>query len=189
MLEAFVAFEREVSVILARGRDGATRAYDVVENVHKDGILATSTVPATIAPDLADEAVAIAERIAAALGHVGVLAVEMFVIRRRAVRGCWSTKSLRGSTIPVIGPPTRASARSSSSTSAPSPAGRWADTERHSDAVMTNLIGDAAAEWATLAAEPGARLHLYGKAETRPGRKMGHVNRIAPRTRALTVAF
>ncbi len=181
VLEAFVAFEREVSVILARGRDGATRAYDVVENVHKDGILATSTVPATIPPNLANDAVAIAERIAAALDHVGVLAVEMFVTGGETPRllvneiaprvhnsGHWTTD---GCLCSQFEQHIRAIAG-------------WplGSTERHSNAVMTNLIGDAAAEWSTLAAEPGARLHLYGKAESRPGRKMGHVNRIAPRT-------
>jgi len=181
ILEAFVTFEREISVILARSRDGAVRAFDVTENVHDTGILATSTVPATIEPALADEALAIATRIAEALGHVGVLAVEMFVAtghegRRLLVNeiaprvhnsGHWTQDACLVSQFEqhiraICGWP-------------------LGDPARHSNVVMTNLIGDAAADWPSLAAESGARLHLYGKAEARPRRKMGHVNRIRPR--------
>lgn len=180
VLEAFVPFDREISVVLARGRDGETKAYDIAENVHKTGILATTTVPATVSPALADEATAIAGQIAEALGHVGVLAVEMFVSDGREPRllvneiaprvhnsGHWTTDACLCSQFEqhiraIAGWP-------------------LGNPERHSDAVMTNLIGDAVADWTTLAAEPGARLHLYGKTETRPGRKMGHVNRIHPR--------
>ncbi|MCB1488300.1 MAG: 5-(carboxyamino)imidazole ribonucleotide synthase [Bauldia sp.] len=180
ILEAFVPFVREVSVILARGRDGAMRAYDVVENVHKDGILATSTVPADLAPDLAEEAVDIARRIAVALDHVGVLAVEMFVMERGARRllvneiaprvhnsGHWTTD---GCLCSQFEQHIRAIAG-------------WplGDTTRHSNAVMTNLIGNEASQWPEIVGEASARLHLYGKAESRPGRKMGHVNRISPR--------
>jgi 5-(carboxyamino)imidazole ribonucleotide synthase len=182
ILEAYVAFEREVSVVLARGRDGGIRAFDITENVHENGILATSTVPAWITPALADEALAIAGTIAVALDHVGVLAVEMFVLPEGAPRrllvneiaprvhnsGHWTSDACLCSQFEqhiraVAGWP-------------------LADPARHSDATMTNLIGDAVDAWPALAAEPGARLHLYGKAETRPGRKMGHVNRIAPRS-------
>jgi 5-(carboxyamino)imidazole ribonucleotide synthase len=181
ILEALVTFEREISVILARGQDGAIRAFDVTENVHDSGILATSTVPAAIEPALAGEALAIATRIAEALGHVGVLAVEMFVAtghegRRLLVNeiaprvhnsGHWTQDACLVSQFEqhiraICGWP-------------------LGDPARHSDAAMTNLIGDAAADWPALAAESGARLHLYGKAEARPGRKMGHVNRIRPR--------
>ena len=179
VLEAFVPFEREISVVLARGRDGTMRAYDVVENVHVDGILATSTVPASIPTALAEEAIAIAGRVAEALDHVGVLAVEMFVStdnRKRLLvneiaprvhnSGHWTTDGCLCSQFEqhlraIAGWPLGGS-------------------ERHDDVVMQNLIGDAVAEWPALAAEPGARVHLYGKAETRPGRKMGHVNRISP---------
>src|SRR5581483_4642807 len=80
ILESLVTFEREISVLLARGRDGRTAAFDIPENVHEGGILARSSVPAPITPALAAEAVAVAEQIAVALDHVGVLAVEMFVI-------------------------------------------------------------------------------------------------------------
>jgi 5-(carboxyamino)imidazole ribonucleotide synthase len=180
ILEAMVPFTREVSVLLARGADGATAAFDVPENRHRSGILDTSTVPAAIPPALAARAVAIGERIAAELDHVGVLAVELFVVGdgddaallfneiapRVHNSGHWTTDACLVSQFEqhiraVAGWP-------------------LGDPRRHSDVVMTNLIGGDADAWAKVAAEPDARLHLYGKAETRPGRKMGHVNRIRP---------
>ena len=180
ILEALVPFEREISVVLARAADGAMRAYDITENRHNGGILATSSVPANVTPELAAEAVAIAEEIAEALGHIGVLAVEMFVVRddggtrllvneiapRVHNSGHWTSE---GCLVSQFEQHIRAVAV-------------WplGDTERHSDVTMTNLIGDEAAGWPALLAEPGARLHLYGKSEVRPGRKMGHVNRVTP---------
>jgi 5-(carboxyamino)imidazole ribonucleotide synthase len=180
VLEALVPFRREVSVILARADDGTMRSYDIAENRHVDGILATSTVPAQVSPELAAEAVAIAEAIAESLGHVGVLAVEMFVVDLNGVprllvneiaprvhnSGHWTTD---GCLVSQFEQHIRAIAG-------------WplGDTERHSDVTMTNLIGEEAAAWTSLLAEPGARVHLYGKSEVRPGRKMGHVNRVTP---------
>lgn len=181
ILEGMVAFEREISVIAVRGQDGSLRFYDVVENVHRGGILDTSTVPANITPELAAEAQAIAGRIAEALGHVGVLTVEMFqtggaspslAVNEIAPRvhnsGHWTQDACLVSQFEnhvraICGWP-------------------LGDVARHSDAVMTNLIGDDAENWRLDAAEPGAALHLYGKAEARPGRKMGHVTRISPKT-------
>lgn len=184
ILEALIPFSREISVILARSRDGDMRAWDVTENRHKAGILDTSTVPAAITPLLAARAVAMAEQIAMALDHVGVLAVEMFVIgdgddARLMVNeiaprvhnsGHWTADAAYTSQFEqhiraICGWP-------------------LSDTERHSDVVMTNLIGDDIALWRELAAEPSARLHLYGKAEARPGRKMGHVNRVTPASKS-----
>ncbi|HVZ15231.1 MAG TPA: 5-(carboxyamino)imidazole ribonucleotide synthase [Bauldia sp.] len=177
ILEAHVPFEREVSVILARGRDGAMRAYDISENRHENGILAETSVPATITPQTAAEAVAMAEKIADAVDHVGVLAVEMFLapggvlmVNEIAPRvhnsGHWTQD---GCLVSQFEQHIRAIAG-------------WplGDTARHSDVTMENLLGDDAGRWAEILAEPGARLHLYGKAEARPGRKMGHVNRIRP---------
>jgi 5-(carboxyamino)imidazole ribonucleotide synthase len=177
ILEAFVAFEREISVVLARAGDGTMRAYDICENRHVNGILATTTVPANVTPELAARAVGIAERIAIALGHVGVLAVEMFVLPGEVIlvneiaprvhnSGHWTTDGCLTSQFEqhiraVAGWP-------------------LGDAERHSDVTMENLIGGDAGRWAEILAEPGARLHLYGKAEARPGRKMGHVNRVRP---------
>jgi 5-(carboxyamino)imidazole ribonucleotide synthase len=182
ILESYVQFEREISVILARGRNGEMRAYDVSENRHAGGILDQTIVPARITPALARQAVGIAERIAAALDYVGVLAVEMFVVgtgdgARLLVNeiaprvhnsGHWTQD---GALVSQFEQHIRAIAG-------------WplGDPTRHSDVIMTNLIGDDAGAFATLAAEPGARLHLYGKAETRKGRKMGHVNRVKPRS-------
>ncbi|MCX5514154.1 5-(carboxyamino)imidazole ribonucleotide synthase [Kaistia algarum] len=178
VLEGFVSFTREISALVVRSKRGATAVYDIAENVHRNHILATSTVPASIAPDTAAEARAIAIRIAEALGYVGLLAVEMFVTEEGGTEtllvneiaprvhnsGHWTQD---GCLVSQFENHIRAIAG-------------WplGSTERHSDAVMTNLIGFEADDWTPLAAKPGARLHLYGKSETRSGRKMGHVNRI-----------
>ena len=129
-------------------------------------------------PELAAEAVAIAEKVAEALGHVGVLAVEMFVVRGGAAPR-QRDRAARSQFRPLDERRLR-SPRSSSSTSARSAGWPLGDTDRHSDVVMENLIGDDVGRWPEVLAEPGARLHLYGKAEARPGRKMGHVNRLRP---------
>ncbi len=180
ILEAFVPFTREVSVVLARARDGDMRAFDVTENRHKAGILDTSTLPAALTPLAAARAVAFAEQIAIALDHVGVLAVEMFVI------GDGDDARL---VVNEIAPRVHNSGHWTADAAATSQFEQhiraicgWplGDNERHSDVVMQNLIGDDVARWRDLAAEPGARLHLYGKREIRPGRKMGHVNRVTP---------
>jgi 5-(carboxyamino)imidazole ribonucleotide synthase len=170
ILEQRVDFRTEISVILARAADGTMHAFDVPQNRHAGGILATSTVPASISEDTAGRAIAIAEQIAAALGYVGVLAVEMFVSEiapRVHNSGHWTTDACLVSQFEqhiraICGWP-------------------LAEPLRHSDVTMTNLIGADVERWAELAAEPDARVHLYGKSEIRPGRKMGHVNRIAPR--------
>ncbi len=173
--EGFIDFEREISVIAARGLDGAVAAFDPGENVHRDGILHTTTVPARIPARVAQDAVLTAGRILGALDYVGVIGVEMFVTAQGLVvneiaprvhnSGHWT---IDGCLIDQFEQHVRAVCG-------------WnlGDGRRHSDAVMTNLIGDEVFAAATL---DGAALHLYGKAETRPGRKMGHVTRIAPLT-------
>jgi 5-(carboxyamino)imidazole ribonucleotide synthase len=178
VLEGFVHFAYEVSVLVVRGLDGEERFYDVPLNTHKNGILDTSTVPSPLPPEHAAEARRIAGAIAEALGYVGLLAVEMFynpdaatplMVNEMAPRvhnsGHWTMDACLVSQFEnhiraVAGWP-------------------LGTTERHSDAVMTNLIGGDAAAWQRLATEPGAALHLYGKHAARPGRKMGHVNRIS----------
>ncbi len=175
--ESFVNFEREVSVLVARSINGQTACFDVTENVHHDQILQTSTVPAQVSPELAAEAVFVAQRLADAVDYVGVMGVEFFVghdvlyVNEIAPRvhnsGHWTQNACMVSQFEqhiraVVGWPLGA-------------------TQRHSDAVMTNLLGNEVHDWAKLAAEPGTALHLYGKAEDRPGRKMGHINRIHPR--------
>jgi 5-(carboxyamino)imidazole ribonucleotide synthase len=180
IVEMLVPFEREISVVLARSRDGTVRAWDIAENRHAAGILAESRVPANVTPELAAEAVSIAEKIAAALGHVGVLAVEMFVV---------TDETGHRLLVNEIAPRVHNSGHWTSDAAQTSQfeqhiraicGWRLGDTDRHSDVTMTNLIGDEVAAWPSILAEPGARLHLYGKAEVRPGRKMGHVNRLRP---------
>jgi 5-(carboxyamino)imidazole ribonucleotide synthase len=176
VLEGFVDFSREISVIAARGLDGAVAAYDPGENVHQNGILATTTIPAAIAPALRTDAVLIAARILNALDYVGVLGVELFVtpagllVNEIAPRvhnsGHWTQN---GCAVDQFEQHIRAIA-----------GWKLGDGSRHSDVVMENLIGDDILKVPAIAAEPGAALHLYGKAEARPGRKMGHVNRVTP---------
>jgi 5-(carboxyamino)imidazole ribonucleotide synthase len=182
VLEGLILFEREVSLVAVRGRDSAFKVYDLTENVHQDGILAISKVPAEGSPALLAEATEIARKIARALEHLGVLAVELFhreeglrpslVVNEIAPRvhnsGHWTLDACAVSQfenhVRVI---------------AGWPLG---DTARHSDAVMTNLIGSDVERWRTLAAEPMTSVHLYGKAEARPGRKMGHSTRLYPKS-------
>jgi 5-(carboxyamino)imidazole ribonucleotide synthase len=181
VLEGLVRFEREVSVIAVRGQDGAAKFYDAVENVHQNGILAISRVPARVSQSSVHAARSIASKIAEALQHVGVLCVEMFdrggdspdlIVNEIAPRvhnsGHWTLDACLASQFEnhvraICGWP-------------------LVETTRHSDAMMTNLIGSDADKWRELAAEPGTALHLYGKAEARAGRKMGHVTRLFPKT-------
>lgn len=177
VLEGFVVFEREVSVIAARGLDGSVAAFDPGENVHEGGILRTTTVPARLSPSLRSDAVLIAARILNALDYVGVLGVELFVtpsgllVNEIAPRvhnsGHWTQN---GCAIDQFEQHIRAVAG-------------WplGDGSRHSDVTMENLIGEDIARLPQITREPGAALHLYGKAEAREGRKMGHVNRVRPR--------
>jgi 5-(carboxyamino)imidazole ribonucleotide synthase len=177
ILESVVNFLSEASVLVARGVDGAMACFDVTENVHRHHILHTSTVPAGISPELAAEAVFIAQRMAEALDYVGVMGVEFFVgnevlyVNEIAPRvhnsGHWTQDAC---VVSQFEQHMRAVAG-------------WplGSTRRHSDVVMTNLLGNEAAGWSKVLAEPGAALHLYGKADARPGRKMGHINRIRPR--------
>lgn len=174
ILEGFVSFEREISVIAARGMDDRIACFEPGENVHKDGILHTTTVPASIDRETRERAFGIAGTILAALDYVGVLGVELFqtdddlIVNEIAPRvhnsGHWTEA---GAVIDQFEQHIRAIAG-------------WplVDPVRHSDVVMTNLIGDDIAQASEIAKETGARLHLYGKAEARAGRKMGHVTRV-----------
>lgn len=174
ILEGFVPFTREISVIAARGTDGAIACFDPGENVHKNGILDTTTVPAQITRAETTDAVLLASRVLNALDYVGVMGIELFVtpvgliVNEIAPRvhnsGHWTQNAC---TVDQFEQHIRAITG-------------WplADGKRHSDAVMQNLIGDAVEAWRDVVADG---LHLYGKADTRPGRKMGHINRIAPR--------
>ena len=174
ILEGFVAFEREASVIAARGVDGSVSAFDPGENVHGEGILRTTTVPANLTARQRQDAVLLAGRILNALDYIGVMGVELFVtptgliVNEIAPRvhnsGHWTQN---GCTVDQFEQHIRAVAG-------------WplGDGQRHSDVVMENLIGDDMLRVPEIAKEPNAALHLYGKAERKAGRKMGHVNRV-----------
>jgi 5-(carboxyamino)imidazole ribonucleotide synthase len=181
ILERFVPFETEASVVGVRAIDGTFAAYDVVRNEHRDHILHTSTVPARLLPATEREAIATTRAIADALDYVGVIAVEFFVLevsRRPVLYVNEIAPRVHNSGHLTID----ACAVSQFENHIRAVAG-WplGSTARHSDAVMTNLIGRDQNGWARLAAEPGACVHLYGKNEARPGRKMGHVTRLTAR--------
>ena len=174
ILERRIDFAAEISVIVARGVDGATRVFPPALNEHRGGILRRSLAPAPVEPAVADAACAAAVTLAAALDLVGLLAVELFVtddgrvlVNEIAPRphnsGHWTqdgcaTSQFEQFVRAVAGLPL-------------GPVDALFETE------MINLIGDDARDWPALIADPTAKLHLYGKAEARPGRKMGHVNR------------
>ncbi|MDQ6437807.1 5-(carboxyamino)imidazole ribonucleotide synthase [Mesorhizobium sp. LHD-90] len=178
ILESFVPFEREISIIAARGIDGGLSAFDPAENVHRDGILHTSTLPASVSPTTAKAATGAAFSILGALDYVGVIGVEFFVLPDGGLlaneiaprvhnSGHWTEAACAVSQFEqhiraVAGLP-------------------LGDPRRHSDCVMENLIGDDVFRAPALLAEADLVLHLYGKAEARPGRKMGHFTRLLRR--------
>jgi len=174
VLEGFVDFSHEVSVIAARGLDGSVACYDPGENVHKDGILATTTIPARLSASQRTDAVLLAARILNALDYVGVMGVELFVTPQGLIvneiaprvhnSGHWTQN---GCAVDQFEQHIRAVAG-------------WplGDGSRFADVVMENLIGDDMLRVPAIARERDAAIHLYGKAEVKPGRKMGHVNRV-----------
>jgi 5-(carboxyamino)imidazole ribonucleotide synthase len=179
ILEGFVDFAVEISVVVARGTDGTTTAFDAVENRHRDHILDLTLAPARLSEAAAEQARAIAVRVAQAVDLVGVLAVEMFVDRTGGIvaneiaprphnSGHWTIDACPASQFELH-------IRAIAGLPLPS-------ASRHSDAVMKNLIGpEEAALWPEILAAPGLIPHLYGKTEARPGRKMGHVTRLFPK--------
>jgi 5-(carboxyamino)imidazole ribonucleotide synthase len=179
VLEGFIDFAQEISVIVARGGDGAVASFDTVENRHRDHILDVTLAPARIPQSIDQAAQSIARRVVEALDLIGLLAVEMFVdstgkvlVNEIAPRphnsGHWTIDACPASQFELH---IRAIA------GLPLPA-----ATRHSDAVMKNLIGpEGIALWPLALAEPGIIPHLYGKAEAFPGRKMGHLTRLFPR--------
>ncbi len=180
VLESFVPFVREVSVITARDVDGTVRSYDPTENVHKDHILKTSTVPADLSAETAKTACAMAEKIATELEYVGVLGVELFVLEENGTE-----RLLVNEIAPRVhnsGHWTMDACQVSQFEQHIRAVAGWplGNPVRHSDVVMENLIGHDADAWAEIIREPNASLHLYGKTETREGRKMGHANRLKP---------
>jgi 5-(carboxyamino)imidazole ribonucleotide synthase len=178
ILEELVPFEMEISIIAARGRDGAVAAYEPARNVHQEGILRTSTVPAGVPERIAGNARRASFALLDALGYVGVIGVEFFVTRDGRVlanefaprvhnSGHWTEAACVVSQFEqhiraIAGLP-------------------LGDPDRHSGCVMENLIGDDMDRVPALLGEPNLLLHLYGKTETRPGRKMGHFTRLRPK--------
>ena len=174
ILEGFVNFSREFSVIGSRSKHGQVSCFDPGENVHKEGILRTTTVPANLTVQQKTEAVLITAKILESLNYVGVIGIEFFleknslVINEFAPRvhnsGHWTQN---GCTVDQFEQHIRAITG-------------WnlGNAERHSDIVMENLIGDEIYKSNQLASDGSLALHLYGKADVKPGRKMGHVNRI-----------
>ena len=179
ILEGFVSFEREVSVIAARSLEGAIIAYDLNENEHERHILARTRLPAHVGLGVDAEAKRIAGKILEALDYVGTIGVELFVARnpdgterlivneiapRVHNSGHWTIDGAQTSQF-------EQHMRAIAGWPLGSPA-------RHGAIEMHNLIGEDADEWRDILAQPDASLHLYGKLETRPGRKMGHVTRV-----------
>lgn len=175
VLEARAAFGRELSVIAARGRDGSVAFYPLSENHHEGGVLRTTYAPADVAPSLQAQAERIATEVLSRLGYVGVMGIELFDLGRAGLlvneiaprvhnTGHWTQD---GCEVDQFELHIRAVAG-------------WplGDTTPKVSVEMTNLLGDEVNDWLMLAAEPNTRVHLYGKGEPRPGRKMGHVNRV-----------
>ncbi len=190
VLEELLPLDRELSVVLARSASGEVAVFPVSENRHARGILDLTIAPARIPDALAREATAMAQHLAVALDYVGVLAIEMFVVGGRLLvneiaprphnSGHYTIDACRTSQfeqqVRVL---------------CDLPLG---DPSQHTPAVMVNLLGDiwrgAEPDWSVVLRHPGAHLHLYGKRETRPGRKMGHVTVCeATMGRALEVAL
>ena len=175
IVEAPAPFRRELSVIAARGWSGASAAFPLAENVHRNGILHLSSAPAVVAPGQATEAGRIADQILSGLDYVGVIGIELFELEDASLlvneiaprvhnSGHWTQD---GAATDQFEQHIRAVAG-------------WplGPVEARARVEMENLLGEAVQDWAAIAGEPNARLHLYGKREAREGRKMCHVNRV-----------
>ena len=178
ILEGFVDFKRELSVVAARGLDGAFQCYDLVENIHENHVLRTTLAPASDAARLTARATEIARAITSSLNYCGVMATELFETRdgrllvneiapRVHNSGHWTIDACAVSQFEqhiraVCGWP-------------------LGDPQRHADAIMRNLLGDEVLAWQSHAATANTCLHLYGKSDPREGRKMGHITKLYPR--------
>lgn len=176
ILEELVPFALEVSAIVVRSRSGECSAYDIGENLHANHILSETRVPARIKPETAAAAAELGRKIANSLGYVGILGVEIFVVRNGS-----GEQLLVNEIAPRVhnsGHWTEDGAVTSQFENHMRAVAGWpiGSLQRIGDTVMRNLIGAEADEWLSIVSDPAARLHLYGKAESRPGRKMGHVN-------------
>jgi 5-(carboxyamino)imidazole ribonucleotide synthase len=174
ILEGFMRFSREVSVVAARKADGSFAPFDVTENEHRNHILDRSIAPARVSPETGAKAIAAARAIGEGLGYVGTFAVEFFVLGEDVIvneiaprvhnSGHWTldgavTCQFEQHIRAIVGWP-------------------LGDPRRIARVEMLNLVGENTARWEALAAEPATKIHFYGKAEMRPGRKMGHATRL-----------
>ena len=178
ILEGFCRFEAEISIIAARGADGSFAAYDLCENTHDHGILARTSVPAHASDLIATEARDEAKRVMDTLDYVGVLAIEFFLMPDGSLLANEMAPRVHNS-----GHWTIEGARTSQFEQHIRAIAGWklGSTERLFDVEMINLIGADAGDWSRWSADASAHLHLYGKREARPGRKMGHVTRLKPK--------
>ena len=176
ILEAFVPFVREVSVVAARAQDGAVECFDVTENEHRDHILKISRVPADLSETTAHEARRIAETIADISTMSACWRSKCSCCETASA--AWSTRSRRGCTIPAIGRIDGASVSQFEQHIRAVAGWPLGKPIRHGRVEMTNLIGSEVDDYRTWLAVPGAAVHLYGKTAVRPGRKMGHVTRV-----------
>jgi 5-(carboxyamino)imidazole ribonucleotide synthase len=176
MLEAFVDFEKEIAVVLARDLRGNVSYYEIPENTHERHILHTSRIPARIPKDTAERARHLGKRIADALGHVGVMAIEMFVTRGQELLVNEIAPRTHNSGHYTFGACVTSQFEQHVRAVCGLPLG---DPKLLSPAVMVNLLGDLWLEgmpsFESVLSSPNARLHLYGKSKPTPGRKMGHV--------------
>jgi 5-(carboxyamino)imidazole ribonucleotide synthase len=176
ILEGFVPFDREASIIAGRSSDGVFAAYDLCENEHKNHILASTRLPARVSPGVEVDARAMAQKILEALDYVGVMGIEFFIAR--------DAQGLERLVVNELAPRVHNSGHWTIEGAATSQfeqhlraVAGWplGSTRRFGPIEMINLVGDEVARWPQILADPSASLHLYGKVETRPGRKMGHV--------------
>ncbi|MBV8795677.1 MAG: 5-(carboxyamino)imidazole ribonucleotide synthase [Hyphomicrobiales bacterium] len=181
ILEGFVAFEREASVVAARSLEGEIAAYDLCENEHERHILARTRAPARVSAETAAEAKRIVASVLEALDYVGVLAVEMFVTRDHNGREALVVNEI-APRVHNSGHWTLEGAQTSQFEQHIRAIAGWplGATTRRGRIEMHNLIGEDAEDWRDILARPDLGLHLYGKLEIRPGRKMGHVTRVFP---------
>ncbi|WP_395644979.1 5-(carboxyamino)imidazole ribonucleotide synthase [Terricaulis sp.] len=175
ILEGFCAFEREVSIIAARAVGGDIAFFDLNENEHSGGILSRTTLPSKAPAAVTETAQAAARKVLQAFDYVGVLTIEFFVMPDGGIIANEMAPRVHNSGHWTIEGALTSQFEQHIRCIAGWPLGL---TTRIADIEMINLIGDDANDWAKYAAEPGAHLHLYGKREARPGRKMGHVTRL-----------
>jgi 5-(carboxyamino)imidazole ribonucleotide synthase len=192
VLEKMLPLAYEISVLVARGADGEAVVYPIAENVHRDGILFRTTVPG---PDVSPQSAALAQNaaleIAARLGYVGVLCIEFFVLKDGSLAVNEMAPRPHNSGHYTIDACITSQFEQQARAMARLPLG---DVRQHSPAVMLNILGDIwfdgsdadgddgrprEPRWDHILALPGAHLHLYGKAQARPGRKMGHITFVA----------